>query len=331
MKNDIDLVVTWVDGSDPAWLAQRKKYALEKDRENYSWTCRDWGWMRYWFRGVEQNLPWIRKIHFLTWGHLPQWLNANHPKLHIVKHEDFIPAEFRPTFSANPIELNVHRIEGLSEQFIYTNDDIIFTGSIASDYYFQDGHPCDCLCLRPITESCKDGFGHILWNNIACINRQFSLRECMEKNKEKWFAPSYPLEVLKRNVAGYELRHFSGFRDEHLPIPFLKSTFAEVWETVPQLLRSTCNHRFRSNEDVSDWLVRYWQLAKGEFVPRSPLGKAVSVTSSPEFLRDTILNPLNPVICLNEGTDEIDFEERSAYLRSLLDIVLPQMSSFELY
>ncbi|MCD8123483.1 MAG: hypothetical protein LUE23_00345 [Lachnospiraceae bacterium] len=104
-----------------------------------------------------------------------------------------------------------------------------------------------------------------------------------------------------------------------------------MWEKENALLRQTCGHRFRSTEDVSDWLMRYWQLAKGDFVPRTPSGVSVSITGPVENLRDAILDAENPVICLNDGIEEVDFEERSAYLRRLFEIILPEMSSFELY
>ncbi|MCD8123484.1 MAG: Stealth CR1 domain-containing protein [Lachnospiraceae bacterium] len=203
MWEETDLVVTWVNERDPAWRKQRQNYETGHERNNQSFFYRDWGLMRYWFRGVEKNLPWIRTIHFITWGHVPPWLNVNHPKLHIVRHEDFIPYEFRPTFSSHPVELSMHRIQDLADQFIYANDDMFFVGPITPDYYFWDGRPCDCLCLRPITEACMDGFGHILWNNMACINRHFSLRDCMEKNREKWFSSAYLSEVLEQNKMGF--------------------------------------------------------------------------------------------------------------------------------
>ncbi|MCD8007014.1 MAG: stealth family protein [Oscillospiraceae bacterium] len=329
--DDIDLVVTWVDGTDSSWISLRRQYEIDGKSNNSVIFYRDWELMRYWFRGVERNLPWIRKIHFVTWGHLPKWLNISHPKLQIVKHEDYIPSEFCPSFSSHPIELNMHRIKGLSERFIYANDDMFFIGKIEPDYYFKSGLPCDCLCLRPITESCEDGFGHILWNNIACINRNFSMGDCMKENGEKWFSELYPDVVMDLNRTCSAFHNFPGFRDEHLPIPFLKSTFEEVCEKEYRLLRRTSGHKFRSNEDVSVWLMRYWQLVKGEFVPRMPKGIAITVSEPMNVLRDAILSAENPVICLNDSLDEIDFEERSQYIRSLFEIILPEMSSFELY
>ncbi|MEI3411918.1 MAG: hypothetical protein V8Q57_00820 [Blautia sp.] len=57
----------------------------------------------------------MNQIYFVTWGHLPNWLNISHPKLKVVRHEEFIPPDYLPTFSSNSIELNLHRIKGLSK------------------------------------------------------------------------------------------------------------------------------------------------------------------------------------------------------------------------
>ena len=79
---------------------------------------------RWWFRAVEKFAPWVNKIHFVTYGHLPKWLNIDNPKLNIAKHSDFIPQKYLPTFSSFPIEVNLHRIKGLAERFVYFNDDM---------------------------------------------------------------------------------------------------------------------------------------------------------------------------------------------------------------
>ena len=123
----IDFVVTWVDGNDPIWQAEKAKYSPNKNADNRNVRFRDWDNMQYWFRAVEKFAPWVNKIHFVTYGHLPKWLNTDNPKLNIVKHSDFIPKEYLPTFSSHSIELNLHRIEGLAERFVYFNDDMFLT------------------------------------------------------------------------------------------------------------------------------------------------------------------------------------------------------------
>lgn len=98
MAEKIDFVITWVDGSDPAWLAQRAQYC-PADQNNGSTDnrYRDWGWLPYWFRGVEQYAPWVNRVFFVTNGQCPAWLNLDHPKLRFVRHSDYIPAEYLPT------------------------------------------------------------------------------------------------------------------------------------------------------------------------------------------------------------------------------------------
>ncbi len=109
-----------MDGSDPDWLAQRREYQpgrgeLTPGESRY----RDWDNLQYWFRGVEKFAPWVNKIYFVTWGHVPKWLNTAHEKIQIVKHEDFMAPAYLPTFNINSIELNLHRIKGLSEHFVF--------------------------------------------------------------------------------------------------------------------------------------------------------------------------------------------------------------------
>ena len=105
---DIDFVVLWVDGSDPVWQAEKAKYQGKTlDDSNAPNRFRDWGLMPYWFRAVEKFAPWVRKIHFVTCGHVPAFLNLAHPKLHHVKHEGFLPPEVLPTFSSHAIEMNL--------------------------------------------------------------------------------------------------------------------------------------------------------------------------------------------------------------------------------
>lgn len=170
-ETQIDFVIAWVDGGDPAWQRERDRYgkmgektAVEEtgEREKSGVACdtrdvryRDWDCLRFWFRSVEQNAPWVHKIYFVTWGHVPKWLNGNHPKLEIVRHEDYIPGEFLPTFNSHTIELNFHRIPGLSEQFVYFNDDMFLLQQVSPGQFFRD-RKAGLTCL-PYSRSWQTG------------------------------------------------------------------------------------------------------------------------------------------------------------------------------
>ena len=146
-KYPIDFIITWVDGNDPLWQAEKAKYQAVKGDASVN-RYREWDTLRYWFRGVEKFAPWVNKVFFVTWGHLPSWLNTEHPKLRIVKHTDYIPSEYLPTFSSRPIDMNFHRIEDLSEHFVYFNDDMFLLRPVQQADFFVNGSCARCNCAE---------------------------------------------------------------------------------------------------------------------------------------------------------------------------------------
>lgn len=144
---EVDFVIAWVDSQDEKWLKEKQQYdptpILKANDLTGDIRFRDWGLLKYWFRGVENFAPWVNKIHFITYGHVPEWLSVNHPKLNIVKHEDFIDLKYLPTFNSGTIELNLHKIKGLSDHFVYFNDDFYIIDSLKKTDFFKDGLPCD--------------------------------------------------------------------------------------------------------------------------------------------------------------------------------------------
>ncbi|MBR6908270.1 hypothetical protein IKN40_07520 [bacterium] len=86
---------------------------------------------------MEKFTPWVNNVFFVTCGHYPSWLNLNHPKLKFIKHEDYIPKEYLPTFCSHTIELNFHRIKELSEHFVYFNDDTFIINHMRESDFFE--------------------------------------------------------------------------------------------------------------------------------------------------------------------------------------------------
>ncbi len=128
----------------------------------------------------------MNQIYFVTWGHIPSWLNLSHPKLKVVRHEEFIPTDYLPTFSSHPIELNLHRIKGLSERFVYFNDDTFLIRPVLQEDFFKNGLPRDCCIETAIAQdNIDDPFAHILLNNTALVNMHFKKREGIKKKLEK--------------------------------------------------------------------------------------------------------------------------------------------------
>ena len=139
----IDFVIPFVDGADPAWYAKKLQYSGKLPGDENVNRYRDWGTLKYWFRGVEKYAPWVNKVYFISDNQIPEWMNTECAKLQIVDHKDYIPSEYLPTFSSHPIELNMHRINGLSEKFVYFNDDLFLTKPVDETIFFRNGKPCD--------------------------------------------------------------------------------------------------------------------------------------------------------------------------------------------
>ncbi len=325
----IDFVVTWVDGSDPAWLSQRETYLPEAAKgESGPIRYRDWDLMRYWFRGVEIYAPWVRRIFFITWGHIPPWLNICHPKLKVVRHEDFIPQKYLPTFNSNVIELNLHRIPELGEHFVLFNDDMFLLRPVGPEDFFHKGLPRDTARLGAVTaRSGTDVFPHIVLNNCGVLNRHFQKQRVMARHWSKFFAPQYGPDLL-RNLLLMPFSEFSCFYDTHLPTPHLKSSFLELWDREEALLAEVSTHRFRCREDVSHWLMKTWRFCKGEFYPRSSRwGRCLSIGG--EKVVRAIQNRRYRMLCLNDNDADLLFEEEKYRLRTAFQTILPTPSSFE--
>ena len=168
----IDFVIPWVDGSDPNWITEKNRY-IEEDGDKRNQRFRDWHLLKYWFRGVEKNAPWVNRIHFITWGHIPAWLNTNHERLSVVFHEDYIPHKYLPTFNANTIELNLHRIKNLCQKFVYFNDDIFIIKKIKqADFFFKE-RPCSMAGLGIPGGLEEKIYNNILLNNNRILNKHF--------------------------------------------------------------------------------------------------------------------------------------------------------------
>ncbi len=331
---DIDFVVLWVDGNDPEWQEKRDKYrGVAGDKSTMRF--RDWGLLKYWFRSVEKNAPWVHKIYFVTCGHYPKWLNLEHPKLEFVKHEDFIPNEWLPTFSSRTIDLNLHRIKGLSEHFVYFNDDMYIVNRLTPEFFFKKGLPraSALMKVRPYYNIDRE---HPLWFAplfcLKVINDNFDKRKTILCHLNKWFSPCYGRNNLV-NLLLLPFKEFTGFKGYHLPDAFLKSTYEEVWKAEGEILSEVSSHRFRVPTELNQYVLRYWQFVTGKFIPRSDkVGYNLPIKRENTMAIHKALNdPKTKMICLNDDDDQSeDFEEMREFVNKELLGIFPEKSSFEL-
>ncbi len=341
MTEPIDFVIAWVDGSDSAWRRNFDRWkalytpaayvgsetadpGTDTSEERY----RDYGMLRYWFRAAERFAPWVGNIYLLTWGHIPQWLDVSHPKLRVVRHEEFIPERYLPTFSSCPIELNMHRIGGLSEKFVYFNDDMFLCRPVAAERFFRNGLPCDAARLSVIRDEQVDH------NKLECmriINMRHARRGAIARNAGKWFNPRYTISDMIKTATLLPWSFWPGFQEYHMPQPFLKSTFERMWREQPDQLDSTCLHRFRTPNDVSQWLMRYEQLASGTFHPTGMRDTLLcKLSDDNRAIAEAITSGRYSMICINDNNEIRDPQAAARTVRDAFDALLPEKSAYEL-
>ena len=331
ITDKIDFVIIWVDGNDPKWLKEKNKYLPNKNNDNRNIRFRDWDNLHFWFRGIEKFAPWVNKIHFVTYGHLPNWLNINNPKLNIVKHSDYIPNEYLPTFNSNAIEINLHRIKDLSEKFVYFNDDMFLIDSLKPKDFFYKELPCDSAILNA-NISHRDNKNHAESANMDIINSYFKKNDVLKKDLMKWFNLKYGSQLI-RTICLLPWNDFPGILNDHLPNSFLKTTFEELWNKEKDILEETTSHKFRYALDVNQWLFEDWQLATGKFHPRkSNIGKTYAICDDDVF-NEKIYNFIEKqkmkMICVNDMVIDSNFEEKRERLKKAFEKILPLKSSFE--
>jgi len=339
----IDFVVTWLDDSDPEWIKEKQKYAgeMREQASNIEARYRDWDTLVYWFRAVEKYAPWVNRVYLVTCGHKPSWLNLQNEKLTLVAHKDFMPKEYLPTFNCNSIELNMWRIPGLSEHFVYFNDDMFLNRPVDPEDFFENGLPRECAIAKPIHATRKKkgadsalAWKHALLNDYSVINSSFDIRRCIRRDPEKWF--SYVIgSNAKYNRRLYTDGYLAGMVHPHVTRSFLKKAFVDLWNNQGKVLDETSKSRFRSSNNITDQLVALWMLFSGDFSPttRDQLGKLfLASPDSVERFTEELLTPKYNVICYNDGA-AVESEEFDEIKKRILDAFaekLPEKSSFEI-
>jgi len=333
LKEKIDFVVTWVDSEDALWLNEKSKYSTTENENNGQNRFRSWDNLRFWFRGVEKFAPWVNRIHFVTCGHLPPWLNLNHPQLHFVRHEDYMPAECLPTFNSNAIEFHLHKIEGLSDHFVYFNDDTFIISPVRRTSFFRDGKPCDMARLNSFCP--REGVSQIIFNDLRVLNRYFNKRNVVHQKLSNWINWRYGWKAgIKTFWQIIQNKNFfSAIEDTHLPTAYTKSQFETVWNSIGDSIHETCQHKFRSKDDLSHFVIRYWRLAQGDFSPHKVSGIFFALLDQKNCLSaaDAIMKQNIDMVCLNDDVRKTeDFNRMKTIINNAFNKILPGKSSFEI-
>lgn len=330
LNEKIDIVILWVDGNDEEWLKEKNKHSNIKGDSNIN-RFRDCENLQYLFRGIDKFAPWVNKVFFITWGHIPAWLDTNNEKIVIVKHEQFIPKQYLPTFNSNVIELNLHRIDELSEQFILFNDDLFILKDVSPSDFFIDGKPTDVYVeYTQLASSYNDPHYFMKANILSIINKHFCKKTMVKKNLSKFINLKYK-KFNYRTLQSLTFKHkFCGFWNFHAPQPYLKETFRTVWDKENANLDFACQNKFRDSSDLGHYLCRYWQMVSGNFMPKKDESKYLAFLNDNTATVKELKSGKYKYVCINDVYVDIDFEKAKKEINEALNELLPEKSKFEL-
>lgn len=328
----IDFVVPWVNGNDTKWQAKKKKYALNNDQlneddGNSNVRFRDYGTLKYVFRSIDQYTPWVHKVYLITDKQVPEWLNCTNEKVEIIDHTQIIDSKFLPVFNSNVIDWNIDNIPNLSEYFVYFNDDTLINKSLKPVDFFKNGKPRDSRLYTDLIPS--SNFDHIVVNNDILINKWLHRRWPISK-KGLW-NKSYSLKRIKNLIFLLQIKKSGviGYIEPHGPISFTKSAFQETKRIWSLQINQVYSHRFRSEKDVSIWLVRHYQLESGNFEPISDRSNYYNDLNNIDKIKYYMLKSKSNTICINDDSKIANYSIKVKKINQILEMKFPKKSSFE--
>jgi hypothetical protein len=293
----MDAVITYVDGNDPVWKQDYEKTTNVPVMEK---RFRDWGTLKYLLRGIEAKMPFIRNVYLVVShpSQVPEW--ADREQLKIVLHKDIIPAEFLPTFNCNPIEMHLHRIPGMDEEYIYFNDDMFPVGDCRPTDFFRDG--------RPVIGYYTHLFASGMYKKI-CRNSDRLARKALGMKSSCFFT-----------------------RPQHICSPMLKSQCEELYAKVEDEIRKTSATRTRTEENLNQYLFLDYMNYKGLVIREKISNKHFSVAvASPDSLRDFLHSPTRNLVCINDvRLSEERYEQLRGAILDAFESTFPAKSRFEL-
>ncbi|PPF84093.1 sugar phosphotransferase [Subtercola sp. Z020] len=308
---DIDMVFSWVDGNDIDYQRRRRaqgKGYVTGDGDDSDARYRQIDELKYALRSVYLFAPWVRRIFVATDSPKPAWL-AEHPRVTFVRSEEFFAdPSVLPTHNSQAVESQLHRIPGISEYFLYSNDDMFFGRPVQPSMFFSPGGVTKFIEAQTRIGLGENDLARSGFENAARVNRR----------------------LLWEKFGRIITRHL-----EHAAAPLRKSVLEELEAEFPEDFRRTAASRFRSSTDISvtNSFYHYYALMTGQAVVQEAARvRYVDTTSRSELglLPDLLRKRSYDFFCLNDGSyPEVDAAERTAAVQSFLEQYFPFPAPWE--
>ncbi len=314
-EKPVDVVYTWVNHADPHWQKLFAEFAPPDRSKTDSARASDStalsrfhsnDELRYSLRSVDQNLPWVNRIFVFTNCAPPEWFDPNQDRLVWVRHEDVIPDRYLPTFNSHVIESFLHRIPGLSEDFLYQNDDVFIGCPLPKEFFF-----------RP------NGFSHSFLESYGMVSGPLTPGDPDYRNASRNSAR------LVREALGFVPTRLH----RHTTFALKRSILDEIEARFPEEFAAMRQNRFRDMSDfnLTSFLYHHYAIGTGRAVERSV--RAVFAKNSDirwrALLRQTKHRSVE-IFCINEGGDGVPSPAWHREVRALMERRFPQAAAWEL-
>lgn len=255
----VDVVYTWIDGSDPEHKRQRDRFrdaatsAHRSDRTDVRWTNRNE--LLYSIRSVRQFAPFVRNIYVVvSHRQFPAFLDrescvvipddrsnprCNESGLLFIVNDTLIftgkAANHLPTFNSQAIESHLHDIPGLAEHFIYLCDDMMFGKPVTRDMFFDRRNRPIVLHKGRCSNRPNRNIRHHTTGQRAA---RIQAHRLLARLKPAWLTQPNP-----------DLSHQAKSAT--------KSLFRAAWKkkSIAKSFRTTSRSRFRANNNVEIFTV----------------------------------------------------------------------------
>lgn len=301
---NVDFVFPYVNPADETWQKSYKYFRgdfYKKQDERF----RDFSLLKYIFRSIEANAPWINRVFVLVAykSQIPEFLKTS-SRLIFVEHKDFIPSYYLPTFNSNTIEMFLPFVPDLSEHFVYSNDDLLFLNKTeVSDFFISEKLLKAAYTFRRATD--PEGFQ-------ASVKRTWDTVESFFGRK-----PNLAHDYVY-------LKQYHG-----CAAPRLLSDCKECFYVLQKEIENSLTLFRNVDRNLNQYLFGYYSVFKNHIsiFPYKLQGLYVAGEDGKEKLVDAIRNAPARMICINDTAAMTD--ELIAAVYEELDKKFPNKSKFE--
>ncbi|SDT18196.1 stealth conserved region 3 domain-containing protein [Microterricola viridarii] len=308
---DIDMVFSWVDGSDAAFQrarAARMAGYVVGDGDDSDARFRQIDELKYALRSVYLFAPWVRRIFIATDSPVPAWL-GEHPRVTVVRSEEFFQnPDALPTHNSHAVESQLHHIPGIAKHFLYSNDDMFFGRPLSPELFFSPGG-----VTKFVEAGTRIGLGESNpsrsgFENAARVNRR----------------------LLKQRFGKVTTRHL-----EHCAAPLRTDVLETMEREFAEDFARTAASQFRSATDISvtNSFYHYYALMTGHAVTQTLARvKYIETTlrSALPAMDKLVKRRDQDMFCLNDGSKpEISNETRTAAVTEFLEKYFPFPAPWE--